>query len=65
MLAAAAAAAPAAPGPQPEPLPEPDDVDSRPAADDAGLDALRGELVRELDRLAMADEDCSAAFRRL
>jgi hypothetical protein len=34
-------------------------------ADDAGLDALRGELVRELDRLAAADPDCSAAFRRL
>jgi hypothetical protein len=35
------------------------------AADDARLDALRGELVRELDRLAAADHACSAAFRRV
>jgi hypothetical protein len=34
-------------------------------ADDARLDALRGELVRELDRLAAADEACSADFRRV
>jgi hypothetical protein len=34
-----------------------------PAAGDAELDALRGALVRELDRLA-ADDDCSASFRR-
>jgi hypothetical protein len=34
-----------------------------PQAPDAELDALRGELVRELDRLA-ADEECSASFRR-
>jgi hypothetical protein len=33
-------------------------------ADDARLDALRGELVRELDRMATADEGCSASFRR-
>jgi hypothetical protein len=32
-------------------------------ADGAELDALRGALVRELDRLA-ADDDCSASFRR-
>lgn len=42
-----------------------DESDSQPAADDAGLDALRGELVRELDRLALADDDCSAVFRRV
>jgi hypothetical protein len=35
------------------------------AADDARLDSLRGELVRELDRLAAADHACSAAFRRV
>jgi hypothetical protein len=35
------------------------------AADDAELDALRGQLVRELDRLAAADQDCSASFRRV
>lgn len=32
-------------------------------APEAELDALRGALVRELDRLA-AEDDCSAAFRR-
>jgi hypothetical protein len=32
-------------------------------ADDAELDSLRGELVRELDRMAAGD-DGSAAFRR-
>ena len=32
-------------------------------ADDAELDSLRGELVRELDRMAEGD-DGSAAFRR-
>jgi hypothetical protein len=31
-------------------------------ADDAELDTLRGELVRELDRMAAGD-DGSAAFR--
>jgi hypothetical protein len=36
---------------------------AQPAADDAQLDALRGALVHELDRLA-ADDDCSASFRR-
>jgi hypothetical protein len=40
--------------------PEPDH-----SADDARLDALRGELVRELDRLAAADVGCSASFRRI
>jgi len=38
-----------------------------PAASDAAeaeLDTLRGELVRELDRLA-ADDDGSASFRRI
>jgi hypothetical protein len=34
-------------------------------ADDARLDALRGELVHELDRLAAADSGCSAGFRRI
>jgi hypothetical protein len=34
-------------------------------ADDARLDALRGELVRELDRLAAEDDACSADFRRV
>jgi hypothetical protein len=34
-------------------------------ADDARLDELRGELVHELDRLAAADEGCSAGFRRI
>jgi hypothetical protein len=34
-----------------------------PAAGDAELDALRGALVHELDRLAARD-DCSASFRR-
>ena len=34
-------------------------------ADEAGLDALRGELVRELDRLAAGDDGCSASFRRV
>jgi hypothetical protein len=34
-------------------------------ADDARLDALRGELVHELDRLAAADQGCSAGFRRI
>jgi hypothetical protein len=34
-----------------------------PEAAEAELDTLRGELVRELDRLA-ADDDGSASFRR-
>jgi hypothetical protein len=34
-------------------------------ADDARLDSLRGELVRELDRMAAADAGCSASFRRI
>jgi hypothetical protein len=33
-------------------------------AAEAELDTLRGELVRELDRLA-ADDDGSASFRRI
>ncbi|HKP91811.1 MAG TPA: hypothetical protein VJT75_17725 [Thermoleophilaceae bacterium] len=53
-LAAAAAEPPATPR-----------HDPAPAADDARLDALRGELVRELDRLAAADQACSADFRRV
>jgi len=36
-----------------------------PVADDAQLDALRGELVSELDRLATEDSGCSGSFRRL
>ncbi|MEA2437810.1 MAG: hypothetical protein QOF65_2366 [Thermoleophilaceae bacterium] len=35
-----------------------------PEAAEAELDTLRGELVRELDRLA-ADDDGSASFRRI
>jgi hypothetical protein len=55
-------AAPSVPLPQ---APLPGDVEgSAPAADDAELDALRGALVRELDRLAANDDDCSASFRR-
>jgi hypothetical protein len=39
-------------------------VDAEPArADGAELDALRGALVRELDRLAAGD-GASASFRR-
>ena len=34
-------------------------------ADDARLDTLRGDLVHELDRLAAADQGCSAGFRRI
>jgi hypothetical protein len=34
------------------------------AAEEAELDTLRGELVRELDRLA-ADEGGAACFRRI
>jgi hypothetical protein len=35
------------------------------SADDARLDTLRGELVRELDRLASSEHGCSADFRRI
>ena len=35
-----------------------------PEAAEAELDTLRGELVRELDRLA-GDDDGSASFRRI
>jgi hypothetical protein len=45
--------------------PAAEEHEATPAADDARLDALRGELVRELDRLAAADEACSADFRRV
>ena len=54
------AQAPAIPLPQAAAI---DPADLEPRAPDAELDALRGELVRELDRLA-ADDDCSASFRR-
>jgi hypothetical protein len=43
--------------------PEPDAAAAEPRADEAQLDALRGSLVRELDRLA-AEDECSASFRR-
>ena len=49
--------------PLPQAADDPDERDAQPVADDAQLDALRGALVRELDRLA-ADDDCSASFRR-
>ena len=49
----------------PEPRPAVQPRESPPTADDARLDALRGELVRELDRLAAADDACSADFRRV
>jgi hypothetical protein len=45
-------------------LGEPPSGASRDQADEAELDTLRGELVRELDRLAEGD-DGSAAFRRI
>ena len=41
----------------------PQAVELDPRVAEAELDALRGALVRELDRLA-ADDDCSASFRR-
>jgi hypothetical protein len=50
------------PGGQADARPE---ADAEEHADDANLDALRGELVRELDRLAAADQGCSASFRRV
>ena len=34
-------------------------------ADDAQLDSLRGELIRELDRLAVDDYGTTASFRRI
>jgi hypothetical protein len=53
-----------APQPEVEPIPLPlAALPAEAAAEDAELDALRGALVRELDRLA-ADDDCSASFRR-
>jgi hypothetical protein len=48
------------------PLPRagpPPEAGAEPAAGEAELDALRGALVRELDRLASSD-GCSASFRR-
>jgi hypothetical protein len=52
------------PEPEPAPLRGLGEPPSAPdGADDAELDSLRGELVRELDRLAAGD-DGSAAFRR-
>jgi hypothetical protein len=49
---------------EPEPLRGLGEPPAPPAgADDAELDSLRGELVRELDRMAAGD-DGSAAFRR-
>jgi hypothetical protein len=59
---AAAAAAPA-PAP-PRGLGEPPSAPPRESADEAELDTLRGELVRELDRLAEGD-DGSGSFRRI
>jgi hypothetical protein len=60
----------AGPAPQalstPVPLPQaglPPEAGAGPAAEEAELDALRGALVRELDRLASADGS-SAGFRR-
>ena len=53
-----APAVPAERSGEPRPLPEY-------RADDARLDALRGELVHELDRLAAADPGSSAGFRRI
>jgi hypothetical protein len=56
--------APATPVSAAVPLPQAPRLDEiAPVADEAELDALRGALVRELDRLA-ADDDCSASFRR-
>jgi hypothetical protein len=48
-----------------EPDPPAGDPPGEQRADDARLDALRGELVHELDRLAAADQGCSAGFRRI
>ena len=54
---------PAPPAPRSVSLPQVRPEAAEPAADAAELDALRGSLVRELDRLAAGD-DCSASFRR-
>ena len=59
-----------APSPQPAPaahlrgLGEPPSAPARDEAPEAELDTLRGELVRELDRMAEGD-DSSASFRRI
>jgi hypothetical protein len=50
------------PAPGPVQILDPE-TEAESQAPDAELDALRGALVRELDRLA-ADDDCSASFRR-
>ena len=54
---------PAEPPPR-DPPPGPAPRDPEPAGD-AELDALRADLVRELDRRAADDPACSAAFRRI
>jgi hypothetical protein len=62
-----AAAAPAAPAPAAAiraGLGEPPAAPDAAEAPEAELDTLRGELVRELDRIA-ADEPGSASFRRI
>ena len=51
----------AAPGVPPTGLGEP----SSAPADEAELDELRGELVRELDRMASRQVECSAGLRRI
>jgi hypothetical protein len=65
--------APLEPGPASEEIPataparglgEPPAAPPRDSADEAELDTLRGELVRELDRMAEGD-DGSASFRRI
>jgi hypothetical protein len=61
-----AAGPPPASLPASVPLPRadlPPDAGAEPAAEEAELDALRGALVHELDRLA-SSEGCSASFRR-
>ena len=61
--ARAAVPLPSVPLPQAAQRSEGTELDGQAAADAAELDALRGALVRELDRLA-ADDGCSASFRR-
>ena len=64
-----AAAVPPEPEPEPAPSPlrglgEPSAPPARDQAGEAELDTLRGELVRELDRIAEGD-DGSGSFRRI
>ncbi|MEA2309909.1 MAG: hypothetical protein QOG41_667 [Thermoleophilaceae bacterium] len=59
-----ARARPIAASPLGDPRGEPEPIRDH-GADDARLDTLRGELVHELDRLAAADQGCSAGFRRI